>query len=82
MGFSGATKITNLIRICGRDTLRDTSTTEWLMNYRQRLLSFAVWEKRNRPVIFANEKWIYDGKGNHVGFEVSLSGRPLNEIPS
>jgi beta-glucuronidase len=50
--------------------------------YRQRRPSFAVWEKRNRPVIFANEQWIYDGKGNRVGFEVSVSGRPLNEIPS
>src|SRR5579864_709923 len=30
--FSDATKITNLIRICGRDTLRDTLTAEWLMN--------------------------------------------------
>jgi len=30
--------------------------------YRQRRPSFAVWEKRNQPVIFANEKWVYDGK--------------------
>jgi beta-glucuronidase len=50
--------------------------------YRQRRPSFAVWEKRNRPVIFASEKWVYDGKGNHVSFEVSLSGRSLNEMPS
>jgi len=50
--------------------------------YRHRRPSFAVWEKRNRPVIFASEKWVYDGKGNHVSFEVSLSGRSLNEMPS
>lgn len=50
--------------------------------YRQRRPSFWVWEKRNQPVIFSNEKWVYDGKGNRVGFEVGLSGRPLDEIPS
>jgi hypothetical protein len=50
--------------------------------YRQRRPSFWVWEKRNQPVIFSNEKWIYDEKGNRVGFEVGLSDRPLEEMPS
>ncbi len=50
--------------------------------YRQRRPSFWVWEKRNQPVIFSNEKWIYDEKSNRVGFEVGLSGRPMDEIPS
>jgi beta-glucuronidase len=50
--------------------------------YRQRRPSFGVWEKRNQPIIFSNEKWIYDGKGNRVGFEAGLSGRPLHEMPS
>lgn len=50
--------------------------------YRQRRPSFWVWEKRNQPVIFSNEKWIFDEKGNRVGFEVGLSGRPLEEMPS
>jgi beta-glucuronidase len=50
--------------------------------YRQRRPSFAVWEKRNQPVVFANEKWVYDAKGNRTGFEAGLSGRPLDEMPS
>jgi beta-glucuronidase len=50
--------------------------------YRQRRPSFWVWEKRNQPVIFSNEKWISDKQGNRVGFEVGLSGRPLEEMPS
>jgi beta-glucuronidase len=50
--------------------------------YRQRRPSFWAWEKRNQPVNFSNAKWVYDGKGNRVGFEVGLSGRPLDEIPS
>ena len=50
--------------------------------YRQRRPSFWTWEKRNQPVIFSNAKWVYDGKGDRVGFEVGLSGRSLDEIPS
>jgi beta-glucuronidase len=50
--------------------------------YRQRRPSFWVWEKRNQPVIFSNEKWIYDDKGNRIGFEAGLSGRPVEEMPS
>jgi len=50
--------------------------------YRQRRSSFWTWEKRNQPAIFSNAKWVYDGKGDRVGFEVGLSGRPLDEIPS
>jgi beta-glucuronidase len=50
--------------------------------YRQRRPSFWIWEKRNQPVVFSNEKWTYDNKGNRVGFEVDLSGRPLDEMPS
>jgi beta-glucuronidase len=50
--------------------------------YRQRRPSFWVWEKRNQPVLFSREKWIYDDQGNRVGFEAGLSERSLDEIPS
>jgi beta-glucuronidase len=50
--------------------------------YRQRRPSFWTWEKRNQPVIFSNAKWVYDGKSDRVGFEVSVSRRSLDEIPS
>jgi beta-glucuronidase len=50
--------------------------------YRQRRPSFWVWEKRNQPVIFSNQKWVYDGDGNRIGFEAGVSARPLDEMPS
>ena len=50
--------------------------------YRQRRPSFWVWEKRNQPVIFSNQKWVYDGNGNRIGFEAGVSARPLDEMPS
>jgi len=49
---------------------------------RQRRPSYWVWETRNRPVFFSNEKWILDPTGNRTGFEVVVSGRPLGEMPS
>jgi hypothetical protein len=50
--------------------------------YRQRRPSFWVWEKRNQPVIFSNQKWVYDGNGNRIGFEAWVSARPLDQMPS
>ena len=50
--------------------------------YRQRRPSYFVWEKRNQPVVFSGEKWAYDKKGDRVGFEVGLSARSLEQMPS
>ncbi len=49
---------------------------------RQRRPSFAAWEKRNEPVRFSGERWVYDRDGARVGFEAALSGRGPEQIPS